>query len=79
MCDSASVGPRMSTTSYVPWTRGSGTQVHTTLRRDFEDLLETKSRLLCGLGASGSGMSERSVVPAMLPNSGLPDEYSKPE
>jgi hypothetical protein len=49
--------------------------------RDRELVLElmTQFRLLRGLGASGSGMSERFVVPAMLPNSGLPDEYVKPE
>ena len=49
--------------------------------RDRELMLElmTEFRLLRGLGALGSGMFERFVVSAMLPNSGLPDEYVKPE
>ena len=49
--------------------------------RDRELMLEvmTDFKLLRGLGGSGRGMFERYVVPAMLPNKGLPDEYVIPQ
>jgi hypothetical protein len=36
-------------------------------------------KLLRGLGSSGRGACERYIVPAMLPNIALPDEYVKPQ
>ena len=49
--------------------------------RDCELMLELMSafKLLRGLGSSGRGACERYIVPAMLPNTGLPDEYVKPQ
>jgi hypothetical protein len=49
--------------------------------RDRELMLElmTAFKLLRRLGGSGRGMCERYVVPAMLPNRGLLDEYVKPQ
>jgi hypothetical protein len=49
--------------------------------RDRELMLQpmTAFKLLRELGGSGRGMCERYVVPAMLPNRNLPDEYVMPQ
>jgi GTPase SAR1 family protein len=49
--------------------------------RDRELMLELMKgfKLLRELGGSGGGMCERYIVPAMLPNRNLPDEYVMPQ